>query len=85
LRVPEEQPTLVTLRVEGRMLSHSSSELDVGVPVHDQKVRLLVRVRTAEPRERLDRLAALVARYCPVDSLMRAAVPDYEVSWERLV
>lgn len=56
-----------------------------GVPVHYQKVRLLVRIRTAEPRERLDRLAALVARYCPVDSLMRAAVPDYEVSWERLV
>lgn len=56
-----------------------------GVPVHYRKVRLLVRIRTAEPQERLDRLAALVARYCPVDSLMRAAVPDYEVSWERLV
>lgn len=29
LSVPEEQPKVVTLRVNGRMLSHSSSELDL--------------------------------------------------------
>ena len=23
-------------------------------------------------------------RYCPVDSLIRAAVPDYHVTWERM-
>lgn len=54
------------------------------VPVHYRRVRLTVRVRTAEPEERLRRLADLVARYCPVDSLVRAAVPDYEVTWERM-
>jgi hypothetical protein len=28
-------------------------------------------------------VGALVGRYCPVDSLIRAAVPDYTVTWER--
>ena len=54
------------------------------VPVHYRRVRLLVRVRTEESDERMSRLAALMAQYCPVDSLVRAAVPDYEVRWERL-
>lgn len=54
------------------------------VPVHYRSVRLRVRIRTDETDARLDRLASLVARYCPVDSLIRAAVPDYEVSWERM-
>ncbi len=54
------------------------------VPVHYRRVRLVVRVRTEESDERMARLAALMARYCPVDSLVRAAVPDYEVRWERL-
>lgn len=54
------------------------------VPVHYQTVRLTVRIKTAEPDQRLQRLADLVARYCPVDSLIRAAVPDYQVTWERM-
>jgi len=54
------------------------------VPVHWQKVRLTVRIRTDEPDARLDRLADLVGRYCPVDSLIKAAVPDYEVLWQRM-
>jgi len=54
------------------------------VPVHYSKVRLRVRIRTDEPEARVRRLADLVARYCPVDSLIRAAVPDYEVTWERM-
>ena len=33
---------------------------------------------------RLERLAGLVGRYCPVDSLIRAAVDDYVVRWERI-
>ena len=37
-----------------------------------------------EPDERLRRLEGLVARYCPVDSFVRAAVPDYGVTWERM-
>jgi putative redox protein len=53
------------------------------VPVHWRKVRLTVRIRTDEDDARLARLADLVARYCPVDSLIRAAVPEYEVTWER--
>jgi hypothetical protein len=43
-----------------------------------------VRIKTAESDERITRLAELVARYCPVDSFYQAAVPDYEVKWERL-
>jgi uncharacterized OsmC-like protein len=54
------------------------------VPVHYKAVRLTIRIRTAESDERLDRLVDLVARYCPVDSLIRAAVPDYQVAWERM-
>ena len=38
-----------------------------------------------ESDERLRRLADLVSRYCPVDSLVKTAVPDYQVSWERMV
>jgi hypothetical protein len=29
-------------------------------------------------------LELLLGRYCPVDSLVRAAVQDYQVTWERL-
>ncbi len=54
------------------------------VPVHYQAVRLTVRIETEETDERLQRLRDLVSRYCPVDSLVKAAVPDYEVTWERM-
>jgi uncharacterized OsmC-like protein len=33
--------------------------------------------------EWVTRLADLVARYCPVDTLMRPVVPDFDVTWER--
>ena len=52
------------------------------VPVHYQKVRLQIKIKTAESEERVRRLTDLVARYCPVDSFVRAAVPDYRVNWE---
>jgi uncharacterized OsmC-like protein len=54
------------------------------VPVHYKTVRLTIRIKTGESDKRLQRLIDLVARYCPVDSLVRAAVPDYHVTWERL-
>jgi uncharacterized OsmC-like protein len=54
------------------------------VPVHFCAVRLIIKIKTAEPDKRLQRLADLVSRYCPVDSLIKAAVPDYTVVWERL-
>ncbi|MEJ2554956.1 MAG: OsmC family protein [Anaerolineae bacterium] len=54
------------------------------VPVHYRTVRLIIRIKTRESDKRLQRLADLMARYCPVDSLIRAAVPDYHVTWERL-
>jgi putative redox protein len=53
------------------------------VPVHYRAVRMRVEIATEEPDKRIDRLADLVSRYCPVDSLMAAAVPDYTVSWVR--
>jgi len=54
------------------------------VPVHYKAVRLTIRIKTGESDKRLQRLADLVARYCPVDSLVKAAVPDYQVTWERM-
>ena len=57
---------------------------EADVPVHHRAVRLTVRIATEESDARLERLADLVGRYCPVDSMLRAAVPDYEVVWERL-
>lgn len=54
------------------------------VPVHYRTVRLVIRIKTTETDEKLRRLADLVARYCPVDSLIRTAVPDYHVTWERI-
>lgn len=57
---------------------------EADVPVHYKAARLKIRIRTDESEERLKRLADLVARYCPVDSLIEAAVPDYEVTWERM-
>lgn len=54
------------------------------VPVHFSAVRVVVKIRTDESDKRLNRLAQLVDRYCPVDSLIKAAVPDYTVTWERV-
>jgi uncharacterized OsmC-like protein len=54
------------------------------VPVHYRAVRLRVRIATNEDDARIERLQRVVARYCPVDSLIRAAVPDYSVTWERM-
>jgi uncharacterized OsmC-like protein len=69
---------------------HAEGELDTrgrralaDVPVHYRAVRLHVTVVTEESDKRLERLADLVARYCPVDTLMRPVVPDFEVTWER--
>jgi uncharacterized OsmC-like protein len=57
---------------------------EADVPVHYKAVRLTIRIKTDEPDNRLARLTDLVARYCPVDSLVKAAVPDYMVTWERM-
>jgi uncharacterized OsmC-like protein len=54
------------------------------VPVHYKTVNLTVHIETQESDQRLQKLIDLVSRYCPVDSLIRAAVPDYNVSWERM-
>ena len=57
---------------------------EADVPVHYHTVRLKIRIKTDEDDKRLERLADLVARYCPVDSFYRAAVPNYHVTWERM-
>jgi uncharacterized OsmC-like protein len=71
--------------------THSEGDLDTRgrkglapVPVHYKTVRLKISIKTDETDERLQRLADLVSRYCPVDSLVRAAVHDYRVTWERM-
>jgi uncharacterized OsmC-like protein len=57
---------------------------EADVPVHYSAVRLHIRIKTEESDEKLARLQDLVSRYCPVDSLIKAAVPDYAVAWERV-
>lgn len=57
---------------------------EADVLVHYHTVRLNIRIKTDESDKRLDRLADLVARYCPVDSFYRAAVPNYLITWERI-
>ncbi len=52
------------------------------VPVHYKAVRVTIHIKTEESDKKLKRLADLVSRYCPVDSLIKAAVPDYEVNWK---
>jgi uncharacterized OsmC-like protein len=73
-----------------RLEMHAEGELDTrgrrglaDVPVHYRAVRLRVTIETDEPDDRVDRLAGLVARYCPVDTLMRPVIPDFHVTWER--
>ncbi len=53
------------------------------VPVHYKAVNLVIRINTEEDDKRLEWLSDLVGRYCPVDSLIKAAIPDYHVTWER--
>jgi uncharacterized OsmC-like protein len=57
---------------------------EANVPVHFTSVRLHVKIKTTESDERVQRLIELAERYCPVQSLIRVAVPDFEVTWERL-
>ena len=57
---------------------------EANVPVHFTSVRLHVKIKTTESDERVNRLIGLAEKYCPVQSLIRAAVPDFEVTWERL-
>jgi uncharacterized OsmC-like protein len=69
---------------EGTLDTRGRKGLADDVPVHYKAVRLIVRIKTEESDKKLERLVNLVARYCPVDSLVKAAVPDYEVVWERI-
>lgn len=56
---------------------------EADVPVHFASVRLHVKIKTPEPDARVQRLIELAEKYCPVQSLIRAAVPDFLVTWER--
>ena len=70
------------MRAEGELDTRGRLGL-ADVPVHYRAVRLHVVIATAEPDRRVTRLADLVGRYCPVDTLMRPVVPDFDVTWER--
>jgi putative redox protein len=70
------------MRAEGELDTRGRRGL-AEVPVHYRAVRLHVSIATDESDARIERLARLVARYCPVDTLMRPVVPDFEVTWER--
>lgn len=66
------------------MLDTRGRKGEANVPVHFSSVRLHVKIKTAESDEHIKRLIELAEKYCPVQSLIRAAVPDFEVIWERL-
>ena len=57
---------------------------EADVPVHFVSVRLHIKIKTTESDARIQRLTELAEKYCPVQSLIRAAVPDYVVTWERV-
>lgn len=57
---------------------------EADVPVHFSSVRLHVKIKADESDERVQRLIELAEKYCPVQSLIRTAVPDFEVTWERM-
>jgi len=74
----------------GHMETFAEGDLDTrgrkglaDVPVHYHTVRLTIKINTSESDKRLDRLAELVSRYCPVDSFIKAAVDHYHVTWQR--
>lgn len=77
-----EYEDLETL-VEGTLDTRGRKGL-ADVPVHYKAVRLTIRIKTEATDKKLNQLADLVSRYCPVDSLIKAAVPDYRVIWERM-
>lgn len=68
---------------EGVLDTHGRKGL-ADVPVHYKSIHIIIKIRTDEPDKSLQRLSDLVANYCPVDSLVRAAVPDYHITWERI-
>ena len=59
-------------------------KVEADVPVHFSSVGLHVMLKTDESDERVQHLIELAEKYCPVQSLVRAAVPDFEVIWERM-
>ncbi len=66
------------------MLDIRGRKGEANVPVHFTSVRLHVKIKTSESDDRVHRLIELAEKYCPVQSLIRAAVPDFEVTWERM-
>ena len=69
---------------EGTLDIRGRTGADPNVPVHFARVRLHVKIKTSESDERVARLIELAEKYCPVQSLIRAAVPDFVVTWERM-
>jgi uncharacterized OsmC-like protein len=69
---------------EGTLDIRGRTGADPNVPVHFTRVRLHIKIRTDESDERVQRLIALAEKYCPVQSLIRVAVPDFAVTWERI-
>ena len=66
------------------MLDVRGRKGEANVPVHFSSVRLHVKIKTSERDERIQRLIELAEKYCPVQSLIRAAVPDFKVTWEQM-
>jgi putative redox protein len=57
---------------------------EADVPIGFKSVRLHVKLKTSESEERIKRLIELAEKYCPVQSMIRLAVPDFVVTWERV-
>ena len=56
---------------------------EANVPVGFTSVHLHVRIKTSEADRRVERLIELAEKYCPVQCMLRDAVRDFHVTWER--
>lgn len=56
-----------------------------GVQPHFTEVRLTVKIKTDEPRERLDELKEKVEARCPAAGLINAARVPFHSTWDYLV
>ena len=71
------------IHIEGDLDRRGRKGVSDKVPVHFSAVRVNLTLATEATDKQFARLQELSERYCPVGSLMAAAVPDYEVIWHR--
>ena len=75
--------TAVDMEADGEVDQRGSRGVQ-GVRPYFNWVRMRIRIHTAEPQERLDRLVRNVESRCPVMNLFKSADVDLDIRWERV-